>query len=746
MAQERNAGERPVLNPALRLMREAVPKPVTGRSPTEAQVHIERLDRQRETLSTTIAAIRATPPRLHAGRLHLRARMYDDSLAPTYLPRGIFGAKTHTHIVAPIRDGYLIEATLEGLDALSNEIADSDAVDARVAISRIQEIQSQTTTSVFHGRDANILWDRAIVGDAGSLFTVWLPPFVNVAARDSVIAELASMEREGAIQSVFATVSMTRGSGQDTAILHVSRQAESASLAQVAREYRTKRVAKLTLVVASADALTQLAASGASYRIDPVVPLRAQMFPQGSDPDRPVPQEDWHPVVAVVDGGMTARSYEPMEAWRAPSLVSDVDANTIHGNRVSSLAIHGYAWNSHLRLPELVCRIGTVQAIAKDGRGHESRERFLSYLREVVKVHASECKVWNMSFNEPTFPGDEEMVSDLGHGIRSIAREYGILPVVSVGNIAEQGHGRICPPGDCEASLTVGGRVAMDDVPDAHCPVCVVGPGPDGMLKPDLSWFSTLRAVGGTPATGSSFATPLVASLAAHAFQALKNPTPDLVKALLINSADQESFDGKIGWGTPWQDVTPWSCPLGTVTLVWTATLSKGQAYYWNDIPIPPEMVRDGKLYGRASLTAVLAPLVSELASANYFSSRLEVALQTPGSGTSPINLLGTMRESVTRERDARAELAKWHPVRRHSKSFKRGRTLYGDTMRVYARVFIRDAYQFEQEDVDQPQQVAFVLTLTAPTPNDDIYSSMTARLGAYVESAVLEQEIDVRM
>ena len=66
--------------------------------------------------------------------------------------------------------------------------------------------------------------------------------------------------------------------------------------------------------------------------------------------------------------------------------------------------------------------------------------------------------------------------------------------------------------------------------------------------------------------------------------------------------------------------------------------------------------------------------------------------------------------------------------------------------MRVYARVFIRDAYQFEQEDVDQPQQVAFVLTLTAPTPNDDIYSSMTARLGTYVESAVLEQEIDVRM
>lgn len=157
-------------------------------------------------------------------------------------------------------------------------------------------------------------------------------------------------------------------------------------------------------------------------------------------------------------------------------------------------------------------------------------------------------------------------------------------------------------------------------------------------------------------------------------------------------------------------------------------------------------MIRDGKLYGRASLTAVLQPLVSELASANYFASRLEVALQTPGAGRAPINLLGTMRESLAREVSARAELAKWRPVRRHSKSFKHGRKLHGDTMRVYGRVFLRDAYQFEQEDVDRPQQVAFVLTLTAPKANDDIYSSMTARLGTYVESAVLEQEVDVQI
>ncbi|WP_197062441.1 S8 family peptidase [Luteibacter sp. 9133] len=488
--------------------------------------------------------------------------------------------------------------------------------------------------------------------------------------------------------------------------------------------------------------MSVLIASGASYRIDPVLPLRVQDLPPSSDPERPFPVEDWHPTVAVVDGGLNAKSYKNMQAWEAPSLVSDVAANFPHGNRVTSLVVHGHAWNKHLKLPDLVCRVGTVQAIAKDGQDEHSREKFLSYLREVVEAHASECKVWNMSFNERTLPGDEVVVSEIGHGIRAIAREFSILPVVSIGNVDSHGHGLVCPPGDCEASLTVGGRVSVDGFPDGHCSACVTGPGPDGMLKPDLSWFSTMRVIGGSIVSGSSFAAPLVATLAAHAFHALKNPTPDLVRALLINAADQDVFDRRIGWGTPATEQMPWVCADESVTLVWTATLSKGQAYYWNDIPIPPEMLHDGKLIGRACLTAVLAPLVSELASANYFSSRVEVALQTESKPGIFKNLLGTMKESVTKELDARSELAKWHPVRRHSRDFKKGVKLSSSTMRVYARVFVRDPYQFEDEELEQPQNVAFVLTLRAPT--GDVYSSMTVRLGQYVESAVVAQEVSV--
>ena len=218
------------------------------------------------------------------------------------------------------------------------------------------------------------------------------------------------------------------------------------------------------------------------------------------------------------------------------------------------------------------------------------------------------------------------------------------------------------------------------------------------MLKPDVSWFSKLRMLGGTEDTGSSYATPLVSSLAAHTFDALRSPTPDLVKALLINATELDEHDPALGWGTPYQGRMPWQCEQGSVTLAWRAQLNPGTAYYWNDIPIPPELVRNERLFGKARLTAVLNPLVSPFVGANYFSSRLETALQYFGRPDAEWkSLLGTMKESTIRESEARKELKKWNPVRRHSADFTgRGRQFAGNHFRLYARVYTRDLYQFD--------------------------------------------------
>ena len=87
------------------------------------------------------------------------------------------------------------------------------------------------------------------------------------------------------------------------------------------------------------------------------------------------------------------------------------------------------------------------------------------------------------------------------------------------------------------------------------------------MLKPDISHFSHVRALGGAVISGSSFATALASPLAAHMMDRLREPDPDLVRALLIHNADGDGFDAGKGFGTPEAAYVPWECRPGTVTL-----------------------------------------------------------------------------------------------------------------------------------------------------------------------------------
>jgi hypothetical protein len=163
------------------------------------------------------------------------------------------------------------------------------------------------------------------------------------------------------------------------------------------------------------------------------------------------------------------------------------------------------------------------------------------------------------------------------------------------------------------------------------------------------------------------------------------------------------------------------------VTLAWRANIEPGANYYWNDIPVPPELVHNGKLFGRATLTAILRPLISPFGGANYFASRLQTSLRYEVGGKwQP--LLGTMLETTPAEQDARDELKKWAPVRRHGRDFTRrgGINFDGGHLQLYARVFTRDLYQFGWRHHSNAglQEVAFVLTLWSGDDSPTIYNT----------------------
>lgn len=747
--------EPPLLNPVLTLQMDPRPEPRPGGGKDASKIVTSRLLQQQEVLASACEQIfrqRAHYP-TYAGKVHLIASMYDDSFAPSHTPRDLFNEDMGCRLVAPFTRGYLIEATIDYLPLLAGRIGKPNNTASRVDISRVEKLSAFDQEAVLRGREIDQLWDKAPELDDGKLFAVRFTPFRDDEARRALLATIDRLSSEGILLPVYPVLRLPRPEDSDALSeqLVPVETAGQTSIARALRTYRNTGFARASVIFRRREALAQFVASGASYRIDPVKPLSLAAPGEGVEPGPSAPDVAGQPIVAIVDGGLSSSKYKAAEAWAAPPFVADGVANKKHGNRVSSLVVHGHQWNSQRSLPALNCRLGTVQAVPRANANHViDFEQLANYLVQVAGAHP-DTHTWNISANAREPEDDPEQISDFGDSLARWARSLGVLPVVSVGNVSSSNSERLCAPADCEAALVVGGRLADDaGNPGSGSPDCLPGPGPDGMLKPDLSWFSTLRMIGGVTACGSSYATPLVSSLAAHTFANLKEPSPDLVRALLINLAEQEGHKPRLGWGTPYQGHLPWNCSPGTVTLAWKAALKPGTAYYWSDIPIPGELTRGGKLFGQASLTGILNPLVSPFGGPNYFASRLETSLQYMNGRGEWASLLGSMRESSAPEQDARRELAKWQPVRRTRRDFtkKGGLGFSGNQMRLYGRVYTRDLYQFGINHHSQldSQEAVFVLTLVAADENAPIYNTMAQELGNYVESAVVGQEIEVEV
>jgi hypothetical protein len=543
-------GERPLLNPVLQLRMEAVPEPQTGGGKGRNSVVVERLGQQQRALSTATESLyraRDTLP-AYGGRTHLLIRMFaKDSLAPSHTPTDLFGQLNGCQLVAPFRHGYIVEAEIASLPRLTEAIRQPLSFAIQSDISRVESVGQFTPEDRLRHKTTEQLWNAAPPDQEGRLFVVWFAPFRSPTAREDVLREVARLTQEGILLPTYTAVRLIPGPDAETRLGAVTSPRQT-SVARAMRDYRNTGIGRAAVRISSQSALTQLVASGASHRIDPVMPIIVSAPGEGEEPSPPLIPGD-APIIGIIDGGLHAPSYAGVEAWRAPPLVSNSQADRRHGNAISSLAVQGYAWNANRPLPTLPCRIGTVQAVphARSTRRFIDEQELIDYLAAVVRAQP-ETHIWNISANQEGSGLNPDEVSFLGHALHELARAGNILPVVSVGNVRQGMGPRLKPPADCEAAITVGGRAAdAGGNPAGGCPNCLGGPGPDGMLKPDVSWFSRLRMIGGVVETGSSYPTPLVSSLAAHTYANLRDPTPDLVKALLINTTERREHDAKLG-------------------------------------------------------------------------------------------------------------------------------------------------------------------------------------------------------
>ena len=341
-------------------------------------------------------------------------------------------------------------------------------------------------------------------------------------------------------------------------------------------------------------------------------------------------------------------------------------------------------------------------------------------------------------------------VSELAHRLALISRRHNRLLVISSGNRAPDKPGRIAPPADCEAALVVAGRSqnVLGEV-GGPCEISRTAFGPELMFKPDLSWFSTHRVIGGDVVRGSSFAAPLISRLAAYCFRRVRDPSPDLVRALVLNTADlgRGKFDERLGYGTPLLFPEPWNCPSNTAIMSWTRSMAAGQVYRWPDIAVPPSMMRYGRLVGRVRLIAILDPIV-ERAGDEYFSTRIRTNLRHFHSTKRKWEgFLGTVKPD-TYEHNARRNEQKWQPVQLVEKTYteRNGPLLGSDRLQVDGQIYWRHQDFLYDPDYLRGRQhtVTFVLTLEAPTAHHT-YNEFRQLMGVQIDDLTTEIETQVQ-
>jgi hypothetical protein len=753
----KRTSDRPVIDPILSLISKPRKESVTGGGKSRESIRADRLAAQRQALSKAMDKIsRVSPDKTVLGHVPLVVKMFKDSTAPTYAPTDLFWSGHGANLISPFKEGYLAEIQISKIPSFIELIESTNKVKHLVDISRVSAIDILDGDHVLGGQDPKELMRKAAKinhnGKELSEFMVWFSPFSTAKMRTEAVNEAAKSLRIKGLEP--RAIKDAKGKDYESKIIETPDERSLVTLTPPAGNklpaFAAIRLAAPIYAVAleSPEQLSALAASGKVVRIDPIGSIISAHADVDEEEVVDLTNMGLYPIVGIVDGGRTAKIYDQAEAWRInPDLVHISIADTPHGNRVSSIAVHGHQLNKELKLPKLNCRIGTCQVLTRPGLGHKAPHPkvLIQHLNQAI-LDNPETKVWNFSANTAE-ECDLFKVSALGHAITNLARQHKILPIISAGNKSETEILRIAPPADCEAGLVVAGRQANDkgEVHNA-CSKSRIGLGPDEMLKPDVSWFSTVKVNGGNTVNGTSYAAPLVASLAAHTWQKLKNPTPDLVKALLVNNCDLTKYDQQLGWGSPVEVEHPWECEPGTVCIAWSSKLKAGLEHYWDDIAIPPSMFDKNFLKGKISLTAILDPgYLNFVGLGNYCMTRLEVALQDAGmhEDDESSNVLGSMNKKL-KEYQARKIDHKWSPVRRHTGSFRK-RALSSNKLRLRARIYARDLWQLGLHMSALPElDVAFVLKFQSPNNDPSTYSAFVQAMHSQVQSAIIDQSIEI--
>lgn len=462
------------------------------------------------------------------------------------------------------------------------------------------------------------------------------------------------------------------------------------------------------------------------------------------------------PTVAVFDTGVGPDA-NAIKSWVTSQdiYVLPPDTDYVHGTNVASL-IAGAAHfnNNHAWIPATQSAVHNVAALESNGSYMSDLEL---RLRAAVDKRP-DIKVWNLSLGGAAC--DENLFSDFSMALDELSDRYNVLFVVASGNYLEtprrgwpnpsHSNDRISSPSESVRALTV----ASITHADAHdslsteghpTPYSRRGPGPTFTPKPDLChvgggvhkpWAagtSSLSVLNPDNTLGSSFGTsfaaPMVSSMAAHIWQSLEGhanltPDPSLVKALLIHSAqlsspDYSTFERRYyGSGRPEEIIRALYDSDDSFTLVFQAQIIPGMRWRKDTYPIPACLKKDGKFRGEIIITAAYAPPLDPSAGSEYVRANVTVHFGVLDGDTikgkaPPEGEKGASGFEIIQVKNG----GKWAPVKTHRKPYPEG--ISGDTWAIQIGATLR---AFEPEMVSA-LPVAVIVTLRSLDGDTNVYA-----------------------
>jgi hypothetical protein len=675
-----------------------------------------------------------------------KVRLKKDALAKSHRPIKIFNDKTCPIIGVDRFGELLIKVTPDRLDNLAKIVQETKSPQAEANITAIEDIAPNNINDVLAGIDLKTLKEK-YRKNPGEPIKVQLFDYKDVNANNKnkeifnkLVAQLGA-EVLGIIKY------------SDTLISYKVKVPKESAL-EILASYIGVR--KLTFFP--------------RYKVEPSRKNPLMQSIDVSTLKMPDNNEDY-PVVGLVDSGI-AEGHPYLEPWiyARKIYVPDNERNYSHGTFVGGILVHGNEFLGNGS--DTGVKIVDVTAIPNWDKAHgdvgELREdELIIILEEVVSEFRDIVSVWNLSLGTDE-ECKEESFSDLAIKLDDLQRQNNVIFVIAAGNIntlplrgwppGTYSCDKITSPADSVCGITVGSVAHLDCdnslVKKGHpSPFSRKGPGPSFLVKPDIVHYGgNCRADGNSDgigmvsfdehgnlveSVGTSFSTPLVSQLTSKIYDAIENPSNNLVKALIIHSArhpqlkitkskqKELSIYDYYGFGIPgtMQDIL--SCPQNQFTLIIEGKLSIGNFISIDDFPFPDSLVKEGKCYGEINITLVYDPPLNATFGVEYCRNNMNVSF-----GTWYIDKKGALKYkrrvppepdlSGRFERELIANGFKWSPVKVYRKNLQGIK--YGPWRLVIDLTPRREEVKYE------PQNFALVMSIIDPE-GSDINSEMIAAL-----------------